>query len=183
MPFDQRRLVFNSFLTLHFSYFPIEWTFYKRKPKERINNIHERLLRIVYTDFKSSFKELVTESKSLNIHHRNLQKRLAEISKLKIAYHLSSWMMFSSISKKPYSLWINSHFRSKKIRTLKYGLETSYRAQNITANKLLSLVFGLFIMKYRHTSLNSQNTELALSTKKLTRVWVIFQQDNDLKNF
>ena len=45
--------------------------------------MHERLLRIVYKDFKPSFKELVTEDKSLNIHHRNLQKRLAEIFKVK----------------------------------------------------------------------------------------------------
>ena len=74
MTFDQRRLILNSFITSHFSYYPIVWMFHSRKLNERINHIHERALRIVYKDFNSSFQELVIENISLNIHHRNLQK-------------------------------------------------------------------------------------------------------------
>ena len=48
MTFDQRRLILNSFITSHFSYFPIVWMFHSRKLNERINHIHERALRIVY---------------------------------------------------------------------------------------------------------------------------------------
>ena len=32
------------------------------------------MLRIVYKDYKSSFAELLSEDKSLTVHHRNVQK-------------------------------------------------------------------------------------------------------------
>ena len=72
MTFYQRRLILKSFITSHFSYCPIVWIFHSRKPNERFNHIHERALRIVYKDFKSSFQELLIEDKSVNIHRRNL---------------------------------------------------------------------------------------------------------------
>ena len=83
MTFDQRRLILNSFITSHFSYCPIVWMFHSRKLNERINHIHERALRIVYKDFNSSFQELLIKDNSLNIHHRNLQKLVTEIFKVK----------------------------------------------------------------------------------------------------
>ena len=81
--FDQRRLILNSFITSHFSYCPIVWMFHSRKLNERINHIHERALRIVYKDFNSSFQELLIKDNSSNIHHRNLQKLVTEIFKIK----------------------------------------------------------------------------------------------------
>ena len=83
MTSDQRRLILNSFITSHLSYCPIVWMFHSRKLNERINHIHERALRIVYKDFNSSFQELLIEDNSLNIHHRNLQKLMTEIFKVK----------------------------------------------------------------------------------------------------
>ena len=53
--------------------------FHSRMLNEGINDIHERAPRIVYKDFNSSFQELLIEDNSLNIHHRNLQKRVTEI--------------------------------------------------------------------------------------------------------
>ena len=47
MTFDQRRLILNSVITSHFSYCPIVWMFHSRKLNERINHIHEKVLRIV----------------------------------------------------------------------------------------------------------------------------------------
>ena len=106
--------------------------FNSRKPNERINHIHEIALRIVYKDFNSLFQELLTEDNSLNIHRRNLQKP----SKLKMAYHLSSRMMFLEFIEKPYSLKTTSHFRSRKIGTPKYGTE----APSYLGPKLWNLV-------------------------------------------
>ena len=94
MTFDQRRLILNSFITSHFSYCLIVRMFHSRKLNERINHIHEKALRTVYKNFNSSFQELLIENESLNIHHRGLKS-----SKLKMAYHLSSWMMFLSLLK------------------------------------------------------------------------------------
>ena len=72
MPFDQRRLILNSFITSHFSYCLIVWMFHSRNLNETINHIHERALRIVYKDVKSSFKGFQENSHSENSHPSNL---------------------------------------------------------------------------------------------------------------
>ena len=122
--FDQRRLIFNSFITLHFSYCPIVWMFHSRKLNERINHIHERVLRIVYKDFNSSFQELLIKDNSLNIYHRYLQKLVTEIFKCKNGLSPELMNDVFKFIEKPYSLRTTSHFRLRKIRTTKYGIET-----------------------------------------------------------
>ena len=124
MTFDQRRLILNSFITSHFSYCSILWMFHSRKLNGRINHIHERAPRLVYKDFNSSFQELLIEDSSLSIHHRNLQKLVTEIFKVKNG--LSPELMndvFDFIEKTD-SLRTTSHFRSRKILTTKYAMET-----------------------------------------------------------
>ena len=130
MTFDWGRLILNSFIISHFSYCPIIWMFYSRKLNERTNRSHESVLRIVYKVFKLSFQEWLIEDSSLNVH------QWMKSSKLKMAYHLSSWMLFIE---KPYSLRTTSHFRSCTIRTTKYGVETlSYlglKSRNLVQNE------------------------------------------------
>ena len=59
MNFEQRRLIMNSFVICHFSYFPVVWMFHSQKLNASINRLHERALRVVYRDFDSSFEELL----------------------------------------------------------------------------------------------------------------------------
>ena len=49
----------------------------------KINNIHERALRIVYHDKISSFKTLLKRDKSTSIHMKNLQYLATELFKVK----------------------------------------------------------------------------------------------------
>ena len=56
MNLAQRRLIMNAFIFSQFGYCPLVWMFHSRKLNNRINNIHERALRIVYRDSKSAFK-------------------------------------------------------------------------------------------------------------------------------
>ena len=86
---------------------------HSRKLNKRINHIHERALRIVYKDFKSSFQE-----------YRNLQKIVTEIFKVK--NRLSREFMNGAFEfvEKPNSLRTTSHFRPRRIRTTKYGIKT-----------------------------------------------------------
>ena len=54
----------NSFFNSQFNYCPLVWMFHSRSINNKINRLHERVLRIVYNDFKSSFKNLL--EKDLN---------------------------------------------------------------------------------------------------------------------
>ena len=123
MTFDQRRLILNSFITSHFLYCPIVWVFHGRKRNKRINHIHEKALRIVCKDFNSSFQEIFTEDNSLNAHHRNLQKLVTEIFKVKNGLSPELVNDVFQFIEKPYSLRTTSHFKSRRIRTTKYGIE------------------------------------------------------------
>ena len=58
--------------------------FHNRRHNNTINRLHERLLRIVYEDYKSSFAELLSEDKSFTLHHKNAQKLAIEMYKVKI---------------------------------------------------------------------------------------------------
>ena len=46
---------------------------YSRKNNTKINNFHERRLRPIYCDKRSSYEELLQKDGSVSIHHRNNQ--------------------------------------------------------------------------------------------------------------
>ena len=39
----------------------------------KINNLHERLLRLIYSEKKSSYEKLLGKNGSVSFHHRNIQ--------------------------------------------------------------------------------------------------------------
>ena len=47
-----------------------------------INYLRERLLRLVYKDRNSSFKDLVNRDNSFIVHHRNIQSIAIELFKV-----------------------------------------------------------------------------------------------------
>ena len=70
---DEKPMLFKSFIILQFNYCPIVWMCHGRGLNNKINNIHERALRIVYQDKKSSFETLLKRDKSTSIHVKNPQ--------------------------------------------------------------------------------------------------------------
>ena len=61
----------------------VKFTNHSRTLNNRINNLHERALRIVYKDDHSSFKELIVKDCSCTIHHYNLKMLVVEMYKVK----------------------------------------------------------------------------------------------------
>ena len=58
--------------------------FHSRKLNNRINEIHEKALRIVYQDNERHFQELLEKDQSVTIHQRNLQVLVTEFFKMKL---------------------------------------------------------------------------------------------------
>ena len=48
---------------------PLIWLFHSRTMNKKIIRIHERALRLVFSDHVSSFDELLTNYPSFPIHH------------------------------------------------------------------------------------------------------------------
>ena len=92
VPMDRKKILMKSFVESQFSYCPLIWMFCgSRRLNRRINQIHERGLRIVYRDYVSSFEELLRKDESVCVHHRNIQ--FVAIEMFKVKNNLSSKMM------------------------------------------------------------------------------------------
>ena len=98
--------------------------FHSRTLNNRINRLHERALRLVYKDFTLSFEELLDLDNSFSIHHRNLQKLVTEIFKVK--NNLSPRFMKNVFpdSINPYNLRNGPEFKTSNIHTVSYGSDT-----------------------------------------------------------
>ena len=55
---------------------------HRRSSNNKVNKLHERVLRLVYDDRQSTFEELLNIDKSVTIHHRNFQVLVTEFCKV-----------------------------------------------------------------------------------------------------
>ena len=77
MDLTKRRLLMNSFFSPQLSYCPLIWMCHSRTVNNKINKLHERCVRIICNDKKSSFKKLLEIDKSAPIYIKNLQLKCA----------------------------------------------------------------------------------------------------------
>ena len=115
----------NSFFTSQFSYCPLIWMCYSRTVNRKINNLHERCLRIVYTDKNSSFKELLETDMKLYvpIHIKNLQVLATEMFKV---YNISPSIVrqFFQSRNNDYNFEQFSQFELSDVRSVFCGTES-----------------------------------------------------------
>ena len=81
MSLKNRRTLMKAFIESQFNYCPLTWMLHSRTLNNKINRIHERALRTVYSDYNSSFNELLDKDGSITIHQRNVQSLAIEIFK------------------------------------------------------------------------------------------------------
>ena len=73
MSLECRRTLMKTFIESQFVYWPLIWMFCQRYSNTRINNLHERALRIVYNDNELTFEDLLKKDNSVSIHHTNIR--------------------------------------------------------------------------------------------------------------
>ena len=124
MNFDQRRLIMKAFITSQFGYCPLVWMFHSRNLNNRINNIHERALRITYKDYNSTFQDLLEKDNSVTVHQRNLQVLATEIFKTKNGYNPPLMNEIFRFLEPSYNLRNSNSLQRTNVKTVKYGTET-----------------------------------------------------------
>ena len=98
--------------------------FHSRTLNYRINNLHERSLRLVYKDHDTTFEQLLEKDNSFPIHSRNLQKLATEMFKVKNNMSPSFMRSIFPATENIYNLRNNPKFRTENIRTTLCGSET-----------------------------------------------------------
>ena len=78
-------------------------------------------LRIVYQDHNSTFQELLAKDGPFKIHDRNLRRLLIEIFKVKMKLAPEIMNEVFDIIESPYPLRNELRFKSRNIRTVRYG--------------------------------------------------------------
>ena len=83
MTFAQGRNIMKAFIESQFIYCPLVWMFCGRQTNARINHIHERTLKAVYSNEISSFQALLGRDKSETMYQGNSEILAAEFFKIK----------------------------------------------------------------------------------------------------
>ena len=123
---NKKRILMKSYIFSQFNYCPLVWMCHSRSLNNKINWIQERALRIVYRDYKSSFKGLLQKDQSVTIHQRNLQYLPIEIYEVRMGISpkiLNEIFRFSKNS--VYSLRSGIQLEKPSINTVQFGSEST----------------------------------------------------------
>ena len=118
---NKRRVLMKAFITSQFSYCPLVW----RTMNNRINTLHEKALRLVYTNKSNlSFDDLLKEDKSVKIQQNNLQILATEIYKVKNDIGPKIMADIFHFVEKPYNPKNNSIMQRQANRSVYFGTES-----------------------------------------------------------
>ena len=116
----------KSFIEAQFGYCQLIWMFHTPEFNRKINQIHERALRIVYRDNSSSFTELLKKDNSVCIHYRNIQSLAIEFYKVKHTISNSLILDILPLRSVDYNLRTQTDFIKPSSHTTRYGLKSLY---------------------------------------------------------
>ena len=119
LSWEKLRLLLKCFIESQFNYCPLIWMCHSRTLNNKINKLHERALRQVYTDKNLTFEQMLEKDGSVTIHQRNLQKLATEMYKVKNG--LSPKIMADLFTLKSHG---NSDFVIPQVKTVNRGIET-----------------------------------------------------------
>ena len=88
--------------------------FCSRAMNHKINNIHKRVLRLVYLEYTSSFNDLLRKDNSVTVHQRNIQLVAIEMFKFKRGIEIINNLFVFNYSNRGRSFHrpnVNSNFK------------------------------------------------------------------------
>ena len=144
MTLEKKKLVMNYFFNARFNYSPLIWMLHTRKNSIKINYLHERCLRLIYSDKKSSYENLLENDNSVSIHHKNIQALAIEMFKVK---HKLCPDITSDIFKE----WTNNTIYEIAMTSLFLGFTLSIMEQKVL--HILAQRYGILFLK----KLNKRN--------------------------
>ena len=81
IPLDTHKILANSFIISNFNYCPLVWYFSRAKQLQKIEKIHERILRFLQDDYVSDYLKLLKASVSVSMKVRRMRYLCVEIHK------------------------------------------------------------------------------------------------------
>ena len=122
----------SSFIKSQFSYCKVIWMFCSRTSMNKLNNIHEKCLRLVTNDYDSNFNELLESSHELSIHKICITYLMIEL--YKYLHGLSPELMTDifTLRKNLYNILNIRLFGSENTRSVRFGVDAiAFRASQL----------------------------------------------------
>ena len=125
MSLSKKRSLINAFFNSQFNYCLLIWMCHSRENNNKINRLHERCLRIIYNDKRSSFNALLEKDGSVSIHERNV--KILATKMFKVSKNLAPPQMheiFTLKNQPHYNLRYNSLFFRPLLKSVYKGTES-----------------------------------------------------------
>ena len=121
---NSRRAVYNSFIMSNFNYCPLVWHFCGQVNNQKLEQIQERALRILFADYNSSYLELLKRAGTATLLIQRL--RLIALAVFKSLHGLNPPCLNDMFTPKyvPYQLRDSSLLEQSLCRTTTYGLRS-----------------------------------------------------------
>ena len=126
MDFNKKRLAVNIFFMAQFNYCPLVWICHNKTYKNKRNRLHERYLRLIYNDKRSSFEDLLEKDNSVSIHHKNLEALAIEMFRAhtKTSPEIMQEVFLVKKQGNYYNLQNQTDFVIPQVKSVKYSLES-----------------------------------------------------------
>ena len=122
---SKRGTLMKAIFKSQFNYCPLIWMCCNRYLNNKIDQLHERCLRIVYSDKTSNFSELPQKDGSISIRYQNIRQVATEmfkVSKGLCPEIIKGLLQFRN--EIPYNLRQTSQFYIRPVRTVFSGKES-----------------------------------------------------------
>ncbi len=118
----EKKIIVNSFILCHYNYCPLIWMLCSKGRQDKLEKINERALRLAYSDYSSSYDDLLTKSKESTVHVQSI--RILALEVYKTLNNLNPVFMQDYFLPKitGYDLQIKNPLAIPKIRTTNYSI-------------------------------------------------------------
>ena len=118
------KIIYQSFVASNFNYCPLVWHFCGKTNNQKLEKIQERALKIIYSDYESSYEELLEKSNSSTLLIARLRLLLCEI--FKSLKELNTKYVSEIFVKKelPYNFRNSCKLHQPITKTTTYGLRS-----------------------------------------------------------
>ena len=123
--FAKKRLLVNAFFYSQLNYCQLVWMCHNQTNNNKLSPW--KILRLIYNDKKSSFKDLLEKGGSVSIHHRDLRTLAVELFKVFKGLSLVIFAeAFPVRQQSQYNMRNYSYFAMPRAKTVNHGLEKTF---------------------------------------------------------
>ena len=121
---ETKLIIFKSFIKSTFNYCPIIWHFCSKSNTDKLEKLQYRALRIVYSDYTSSYNTLLSKAEVTTLHLS--RQRAIAIQAFKCIHNLTPEYIRNLVKVKQsnYTLRYENILEIPNVRTTTYGKNT-----------------------------------------------------------